>query len=241
MPLNNSPIFLHHLSFKRVDREVPNAFAFVSYDHFEEIRANLSTHFCLEEKEQYQSLKQDKKRREYLLGRYACKLAVGLYLKEKDLQKIKVVQSVVKHPMIKHLSIDTPEVTLSHCDPYAVALAYEAGHPTGIDIENKIFSRNRAFERGMTETEVKLCQNNGGTSFDRLANVLWTVKEALSKAIKCGFTVPFKLLEIKEIVKKNESEYYITFKNFFHLHCYAYILKKSHLIYCFTHQDNHTK
>lgn len=222
----NSPIYVAPLSFKRADRNVPNAFAGVSYECFEKVKADLLTHFCPEEIEEYQELKHEKKKKEYLLGRYACKLAAGFYLKEKKLQKIKVVQAVVKHPVIKHLSVDTPEITLSHCYPVVVALAHEAGHVVGIDIEQRKASKTRAFERGMTQAEIKLCQKAEDISFDLMANVLWTVKEALSKVIKCGLTVPFKLLEVDKMIRKNENEYCVTFKNFFHLHCYAYILEK---------------
>ena len=35
-----------------------------------------------------------------------------------------------------------------------------------------------------------------------MANLLWTVKESLAKAVKCGHAVPGKILEVKNISKE---------------------------------------
>ena len=43
---------------------------------------------------------------------------------------------------------------------------------------------------------------------------LWTVKEALSKTLKCGLTVPFSILEVERIVQHGLHAYTCLFKNF---------------------------
>ena len=73
-------------------------------------------------------------------------------------------------------------MTLSHCDPLAVALAHEAGHVVGIDIEKRDPTKVPVFKRSLTEAEIVLCQTHQG-DFETIANVIWTVKESLSKAI----------------------------------------------------------
>lgn len=221
-----APLFhVSSLTFKRHDREVPNFLAWVNFNHFENLLSNLDVYFSKREIATYQKTTSNKKQKTYLLGRYAIKLAAGYFLDESSLNEIEVVSTVVQYPVIRHLSRNTPEVTLSHCDPLALALAHEAGHVVGLDIEKKSPSKIRVFERSMTPDEISLCRGIEKVSYKTLANLLWTVHESLSKAIKCGFSVSFKLLEIKNLTVHN-AYYHFTFRHFAHLHSYAYVLDK---------------
>ena len=226
MSLTKKHFQVSPLLFKRSDRDVANAFAYVSFDYYPELCTGISECFCLNEINRYKHYKYEKRKRNYLIGRYACKLAASHYLHELDLSQIEIVSAIVEYPIVKHLSIDTPEITLSHCDPHAIAIAHEAGHVVGIDLEKKDPTKTRIFQREMTKAEIQLCKEFAKESTDILCNMVWTAKEAISKAIKCGLMVSFKLLEIKELQQLEVNRFRFTFKHFAHFHCYSYILDK---------------
>ena len=71
----------------------------------------------------------------YLLGRYAAKIALSTVLVEPDLKAIEIERGVFEQPIVHCGRNGGWDVTISHTEDLAVALAYPAGHPMGIDLE----------------------------------------------------------------------------------------------------------
>ncbi|GAX59129.1 phosphopantetheinyl transferase [Candidatus Scalindua japonica] len=166
-----------------------------------------------EELDYFSGLKYERRKLSYLLGRYAAKVAASDYLNDKKLTKIEIFSGLFNQPVVRHLSFDTPDVTISHCDDIAVAIAFSPCKIMGLDIEYIAEEKLSVFETQLTESEKHMTSKE----FDTVAAgavCIWTIKEALSKAIKCGFTVPFKILELKKITPVNDSAYLSEFKNF---------------------------
>jgi len=216
--------FVSKLVLERADRTVPSHIAYVSDLIFEDLKKNYREFLTKSEIDKFEKLQYVKRQTTYLLGRYASKMAVAKYLNEENFKAIEIKTATLEHPVVMHLSYETPEITLSHAGNIAIAIAHEPGHVLGVDIEKFDPSKLKVFQHEMTPNEIELCQDYDGDQAI-IANSIWTVKESLSKAIKCGFMVPFKLLEVKEIVKVGKISFLSTFKNFAHFKCYTYLLK----------------
>jgi 4'-phosphopantetheinyl transferase len=202
--------------------------AFVYADHYANILSNIEHVLHAGEIAYFTNLKAEKRRLSYLIGRYAAKTAICQYLSETDMTAIAIERGIFDQPLVKFSSADCPDVTISHCDHLAVGIAFEPGHIMGVDIECIDLSKTHVFRSQLTDPEVSKSESN----FDdyRIGyHLMWTAKESLSKAIKCGLTVPFSILEIDQIDKINQDGFVFTFKNFAQYKCFSWLIKE-HLL-----------
>ncbi len=177
-----------------------------------------------EEMPYYDRLKAEKRRFSYLTGRYTAKLAVAEFVCDPNLSSIHIASGTFDQPVVRYPCAATPAVTLSHCDDFVTAIAHDAGHIMGIDIECIDFSKTHVFKSQITDAETRRAQHD----FDdyRLGyHLIWTAKEALSKALKCGLTVPFRILEIESFTRINTSCYLCNYTNFSQYKCYSWLLE----------------
>ncbi len=150
----------------------------------------------------YETLKYDKRKVSYLLGRITAKTAVRELLRQDIvLQSFSVVSGVFQFPVVRHIPTHNVQVSISHCDNLGIALAFPEEHPLAVDIErideDKIITMKSIICVGEVE-KVSECALTEATE----ATVLWTIKEALSKILKTGLTVNFELLEIEFIQRE---------------------------------------
>jgi 4'-phosphopantetheinyl transferase len=129
------------------------------------------------------------------------------------LTKIGIASGIFNQPLIKYAAEDIPEITITHSNGTAVAIACQAGHIMGIDIEKLSPDKTDALKSQLTENEINIAKESGLNSATTF-NQIWTIKEALSKALKCGLTTPFKLLEISKPELKTPGKITCYFKNF---------------------------
>jgi len=155
-----------------------------------------------------------KTKQNYLLGRYALKLASCAYMNKTKMSMIETDTGVLRYPFIQASDPHIPDVSLTHTDTVALALAFPRGHDSGIDIEYVRREKENVYDRIMNEDEHKILEAIGDEKL-RLECMVWTMKEALSKAVHCGFTVPFEILSIKSFDKKNLSDAGSTYEAFF--------------------------
>jgi phosphopantetheinyl transferase len=101
---------------------------------------------------------------------------------------------------------------LTHCDDLAAAVAFNDMFLLGIDIEKVNRNINHGAESELTNYEKELA-NNIPYSYENSILALWTMKESLSKVLKTGLTVPFNILEVKNIQICNDG-LISTFTNF---------------------------
>jgi 4'-phosphopantetheinyl transferase EntD len=78
------------------------------------------------------------------------------------------------------------EITLSHCENEAIA--FNKDIMLGIDIEKINRERQDVLEKVTTNRE-KILNEKINLPYITFMTLIWTAKEALSKAIKTGFTV----------------------------------------------------
>jgi len=164
------------------------------------------------EMEIYNSIKYEKRKKDYLSGRYIAKKVLSRYLKEQDLTKLTIKWGVFNQPLLVYLEENPPKFSLSHTCTHSACLVFPQEHPMGIDIEPYTHSNYKSIESQLTEKE-RLLGRDIRENIAVFYIQLWTIKEALSKTLQTGLTVPVEIYEIAEIQKI--GQYYVsTFKNF---------------------------
>jgi 4'-phosphopantetheinyl transferase EntD len=153
-----------------------------------------------EEQEILARLKNQGRSREFLAGRTAARRVIMDFCGRKDPSGICVGKGLFHEPLVKMDYAGYPGLSLAHSKGLAAALAYPRGHHLAIDLETvpDRESRREAIRRSCTWREL---ENLGSllSGEDNILALVWTMKEVLSKALKCGMTVPFTLLELRDI------------------------------------------
>ena len=89
-------------------------------------------------------------------------------------------------------------VSIAHSGDFAIALAFDSGHPMGVDLE-MIDIRNESTMRAqLSARETARCDEQSVSQLEMSAH-LWSAKEAVGKAMRSGLTVPSCLLEVSSI------------------------------------------
>ncbi len=104
-----------------------------------------------------------------------------------------------------------------------MAIAYQPGHIMGVDLEPLDSSKLFVYERVLTAAELELARSFP-FAFAAMCNIMWTVKEALSKAIKCGLITPFEILEIQTMAQEPDGTFLSHFRNFGQYKCHSWML-----------------
>lgn len=140
------------------------------------------------------------KRISFLLGRLAAKRALSALLDETDLRAIEIRNGVFGQPVVLHARAAGWDVTVSHSQGVAVALAYPADWPMGIDLEAVA---PQAVDTVLGELGLSAAERAwlaaGGAERAAMCGVLWSAREALGKSIKTGLNCPLHLLALGAI------------------------------------------
>ena len=158
----------------------------------------------------YNSLKFEKRQQSYISGRIAAKKAISGLLPAVSLSSFSIDEGVFKFPVVKNLP--NVQVSISHSGNITIALAYPEEHPMGIDIEKLDDQKLDSMRSQICDSELGLT-NQLNLSPSTSCTMLWTIKETLSKVLKTGLTVNFKLLKIKSLQRQG-SHYIATFTDF---------------------------
>ncbi|MBZ9609908.1 4'-phosphopantetheinyl transferase superfamily protein [Clostridium estertheticum] len=153
-----------------------------------------------------------KKRNEYLLGRYTMKMAISCFTGLVNKQDIEIGYGVLQYPVVISDSSGIIEVSLTHCNSRAIAIVYNKDIMLGIDLEQVNYKKYEFLDKITLESERELykkCVLN----YNTFLTLLWTAKEALSKAIKTGFTIDMNVFQIGSIECRNDS-YFIGYTYF---------------------------
>lgn len=172
----------------------------------------VSSVFHSQELTYYDNLKFEKRKKSYLVGRYAAKHALAALLGDKDLSNIRIDQGIFSQPIVSCDSAHNIGVSITHCDELGAAIAFPESHPMGIDIERVNKNKREVMESQLTDAEQKLISETWN-SRDALLTLIWTVKEALSKVLKTGLTTPFHIFEIEKVESKSDHSI-SSFRNF---------------------------
>jgi 4'-phosphopantetheinyl transferase EntD len=169
------------------------------------------------------SLKFDKRKSSYLLGRISAKSALSKIIPAKTaMNSFKVGFGVFQFPVIEHLPYSGLQVSITHCDAIGISIAYPEAHPIGVDIERINPEKVDSMVNMFTQEEIILANsklNDKASAY----TLLWTVKESLSKILKTGMMIDFKYLEL-DFLNYNDGIYTGNFKNFTQYKSYSIVL-----------------
>jgi 4'-phosphopantetheinyl transferase len=144
----------------------------------------------------FRGLEFARRRQAYLLGRIAAKRAIASCTSLDDPTALEIQSGIFGQPLVVSALCPGIETSISHAAEYGLAVAFPAGHALGLDIEDCGRTVPDIMRGQMTGSELSATRSLGVDEMTALA-VLWTAKEALSKILKCGLTVPFPVLAIE--------------------------------------------
>jgi len=165
-----------------------------------------------DEKTYYDTLKFDRRKASYLLGRFSAKKAVSELTNQKNVQSISIDFGIFRFPVVKNYLDGNIQVSISHCDDIGIAFAFPEEHPLGIDIEKVDPDKIEAIKTQIHPNELELISNCNLSESHGYATI-WTIKESLSKIFRTGLTIDFKIMEIKSL-EKIDGVYVSTFCHF---------------------------
>ncbi len=140
------------------------------------------------------------RRQSFLAGRRAAKSALGLLAPGVPGRNISVLPGLLQQPVACVPGRSNLQVTLAHAGNAAIAVAHPEACPMGVDLERAAPEQQSALSEQTTPRERALAQTVMPYDEHQRMLLLWCLKEALSKALRCGLTVPFGLLEVASLV-----------------------------------------
>lgn len=154
-----------------------------------------------------------RRRHGLLIGRYAAKSALAALRPDLDPRALAIRPGVLEQPVLSGID-DNLGISLSHAGPVAVAVAFPETCPMGIDLE-RIRAANIPLLTSQTSAaeRQRLAARLGTAGEAERLTRLWCLKEALSKALRCGLTVPLDLLAVGT-VEPEPPGLCVTFANF---------------------------
>nr|WP_231116781.1 4'-phosphopantetheinyl transferase superfamily protein [Paenibacillus polymyxa] len=156
--------------------------------------------FHPEECSYFESLLFQRRKANFMLGRLSAKQAASVLLSEPNLRNISVETGVFGQPLLRATAAPGYQVSIAHCDNIGTAVVFPEAHPMGIDIEKINPGRIKTMESLLTmEERERIAAVRGIEEYSVLVTVSWTVKEAISKILRTGFTASSQVLEINEI------------------------------------------
>jgi 4'-phosphopantetheinyl transferase len=165
-----------------------------------------------EELKYFHSLSALKRKKDYLLGRYAAKRAL-LYLSQTaSAPEIHIRPGVFQQPVVIGPACEELSACITHSGTFAAAIAFPTGHPLGIDLEWHDDAVLETLKQHVETPELpptELCASEA----ERYIRV-WTVKESLSKILQCGLTTPFSVLKLRADPVPNGRAWSGEFENF---------------------------
>ncbi len=183
------------------------------------------------EQKYFQRFKYMKRKKEWLGGRLAVKAALlsPLPAHAQILTSITVLPNKHGRPCLEQLPIclaaqeSKPVISISHSDDFAVALAQPTG-TCGLDLQKISTKLAGLTSHFATDAELLLLAEQAGCDVDTRLTMLWTVKEALKKALLHDQSVIFSETELHELTRLNESVWRVT--------CAVQEKRQSVLVHC---------
>jgi 4'-phosphopantetheinyl transferase len=185
----------------------------------------LSQSLSPQEHKQYSNFPSQERKNSFLLGRYCAKNALSNFCNIEKLSNIHISNGVFGNPIINHKDIQNVQISISHSNNIAAAIAFEESHPTAIDLEIIDKAKSKDIQSQLTSHEISLA-----------LGIAWTAKESLSKILKTGFTLPLHILEINSITSNSNQTFTSTYANFTQYKTISYL--QENIIYSITFPKN---
>jgi len=160
-----------------------------------------------EEHVQYNDLITDKRRKSFFGGRYSAKKALSA-LTGKSMPEVEIYNSQFGYPYYK----GEYDLSISHCSTLSGAIAFSKSIVAGIDIEDIQLDNSEYISEILTQFEQKHLSISGMSA--KTLTGYWSAKEALSKSIRVGLTIPFDVFEISGFKTISDTLKIVEFVNF---------------------------
>jgi 4'-phosphopantetheinyl transferase len=184
---------IRHLFLRRNDGDHRGALCLAEYDTARRGPPPVRLH--PDEAAYLAGLHYPKRRGDYLIGRYVGKRAVAALAGESDQAAFHIDRGVFGQPVVRGTARAGMQVSITHSAAAAAAVAFDEGHPMGIDLELVDETRLPILLRQLTDVERdladRLCLPLAEAAFR-----VWSARESLAKAMRTGLTVPMPLLEV---------------------------------------------
>ncbi len=150
---------------------------------------------CAAEHQQFDAFKVEKRRFDWLLGRWTAKHLIRLMVEQHYERRFALHQLCIENdtdgaPVAKIPGVHDLSLTISHSGDFAVAAAiFEPAYPIGVDLE-LISERSDAFIHDyFTEAEIALVQAARPELTAAMMTAIWSAKESALKSLRLGLTV----------------------------------------------------
>ena len=149
------------------------------------------------EREVVRALRVEKRRVEWLLGRWAAKCAVGAWSGAAP-ERIEILAAAdgAPEPIVEGRRAPLA-LSLSHRHGRAIATVTEGGTAVGCDLELRE-PRSPAFvNQWLAESERELVSAAGAAGPELVANLVWSAKEAATKVRREGLRLPVRSATVR--------------------------------------------
>lgn len=139
----------------------------------------------------------------FVRGRYCAKKALVSFLGTSDPDEICVDAGVFGQPIVA--GVPNVQVSISHTRTLGAAVAFPESHPVSVDVELVSTDSASTIQDVFTSTERENCDALP-LSWKTACVLTWSLKEVLSKLLRCGLTAPMQVLEVDAIDADSSSE-----------------------------------
>ena len=172
--------------------------AYASHACLEDAERQLKTLLSPAETRHFHSIRSKKSRDSFLLGRVAAKAAICRHANIESARTVDIRHGAFEQPVVSCNAAHSTALTLSHTDSAALAVAHDADHPMGVDMETTTVDRPHLL-RSNALRDSYLCAASPKIGPRDALFITWAAKEALSKALRCGLGCSFKVLGIERV------------------------------------------
>lgn len=177
------------------------------------------------ESAQWNTLRFPQKKRAFLLGRVAAKMTVGALIGETDWRNIDVRTGVFGQPLVHHVRVESIDVTLSHSNGLAVALAFPGEWPMGIDLESVPAASVAAIMGELQASDAEHAWLASRLVDEPAAcGILWSAREAIGKSMKIGLNCPLGILSLSRIQADRQGLWAGRYTNFPQSKCFSEVI-----------------
>jgi len=200
------------LSAERDGQRVPFALGLVEGSAASELLDSRADYLHPREIDVLSSYRSAQRQSNFALGRWVAKQALLALAPGTEPRELEIAAGVFGQPCVRGLA-SPPALSLTHTQRGAIAIASEPGHIIGVDLESLAERHDETFLRSLTAHEQALLSAVGAPDAAP-PGLAWTLKEALSKALRCGFTVPLPIFELKSFEPHAAGGFRALFQNF---------------------------
>ncbi len=210
------------LTLVRKDERLEAWIAWVSKPDLDSL--NPASFLSTTEGAQADAFRFEQRRESFLLGRLAAKIALSAFLGEPSLPRIEISPGVFGQPLVDHPTKSGGEISLSHSQGFAIALAFPREHPMALDVESIDDARVATVKSELQLAPAEQAWISSSGIDPRAAHILlWTAREALSKVLKCGLTCPFEIFRMDELRSAGIGTWESHYQNFHQYKCLSWV------------------